>query len=414
MIVSARLARLPALAAGLLLAFAGVADAQQQKGPRQSPRAPRPPAVQAAPANPLQPDTTARQAIIADFATGTVLFEKNADERMPPSSMSKIMTAYVVFQALKKGDLRLDDEMTVSERAWRIQGSKMFVPLGERVKVEDLLRGMIIQSGNDACIVLAEGIAGSEEAFAERMNAVAKEIGLTGSNFRNASGWPDRDHWMTARDLMVLSRRLITDFPEHYRFYAEKEFTYGKDEKGVPIKQGNRNPLLYKNTGADGVKTGHTDEAGYGLTASAVREGRRVIMVMNGWQTMRIRAEEGERMIDWAFREYGTYTVFKAGQPVDKAEVWLGQLPNVALVTGEEATITIPRRLRPQLEAKIAFDSPVAAPIAKGQRIGTVTLTVPDRAPVEVALVADADVERLGFTGRIAATLSHYVFGAKK
>jgi D-alanyl-D-alanine carboxypeptidase (penicillin-binding protein 5/6) len=417
MIVTARFPRLLALASGLLLALAGGADAQQQQRGQKQPPAraqQRPPAVQPTPANPLQPDTTARQAIVADFATGTVLFEKNADERMPPSSMSKIMTAYVVFQALKKGDLKLDDELTVSERAWRMQGSKMFVPLGERVKVEDLLRGMIIQSGNDACIVLAEGIAGSEEGFAERMNAVAREIGLTASNFRNASGWPDRDHWMTARDLMILARRLITDFPEYYRFYAEKEFTYGKDEKGVPIKQGNRNPLLYKNTGADGIKTGHTDEAGYGLTASAVREGRRVVTVMNGWQSMRIRAEESERMIDWAFREYGTYTVFKAGQPVDKAEIWLGKLPSVGLVAGEEAAITIPRRLRPQLEAKVAFDSPVPAPIAKGQRMGTVTLTVPDRAPVEIPLLADVEVERLGFTGRIAATLSHYVFGAKK
>ena len=279
-------------------------------------------------------ETPAKAAIIIDLRTGSVLFEKNADERMPPSSMSKIMTAYVVFQALKKGDLRLDDQLVVSERAWRIQGSKMFVPLGERVKVEDLLRGMIIQSGNDACIVLAEGLAGSEEAFAERMNVVARDLGLTGSNFRNASGWPDPQHYTTARDLMTLARRLILDYPELYKFYAEKDFTYGKDEKGVPIKQGNRNPLLYKNTGADGIKTGHTEEAGYGLTASAVREGRRVITVMNGWASMRIRAEESERLMDWAFREFGTYTVFKAGQPVDKAEVWLGQQQTVPLVAG--------------------------------------------------------------------------------
>ena len=410
------------LAVGLLVALAAVAEAQQAPSrapqrPQQqgaAPRTQRPPAPPPQANDPLRPDTTARQAIIADFTTGMVLFEKNADERMPPSSMSKIMTAYVVFQALKKGDLKLDDQLVVSERAWRIQGSKMFVPLGERVKVEDLLRGMIIQSGNDACIVLAEGLAGSEEAFAERMNVVARDIGLTASNFRNASGWPDPQHYTTARDLMILARRLIMDFPELYKFYAEKDFTYGKDEKGVPIKQGNRNPLLYKNTGADGIKTGHTEEAGYGLTASAVREGRRVITVMNGWASMKIRAEESERLMDWAFREFGTYTVFKAGQPVDKADVWLGEQQQVALVVGEDAAITMPRRLRPQLEAKVVFDAPLPAPVTKGQRVGSVVISAPERTPVEVPLLADADVPRLGFTGRIAATLSHYVFGAKK
>src|SRR5262245_46738062 len=289
-----------ALAAAFLL-LAGAADAQQRTAPRG--QRPAPQAAPAAPVNPLVPDTSARQVIIADFTTGTVLFEKNADERMPPSSMSKIMTAYVVFQSLKKGDMRLDDQLPVSERAWRIQGSKMFVPLGERVKVEDLLRGMIIQSGNDACIVLAEGIAGSEDAFAERMNMVAKQIGLTGSNFRNASGWPDPQHYMTARDLMIVARRLIADFPEYYKFYSEKEFTYGKDEKGVPIRQGNRNPLLYKNTGADGVKTGHTDDAGYGLTASEIRDGRRVIMVLIGLPGLRAAELWSGRLRAGPYRE---------------------------------------------------------------------------------------------------------------
>jgi rare lipoprotein A (peptidoglycan hydrolase) len=226
---------------------------RQQPAPQQAApaRQPAPP-----PSNPLIPETSARQAIIADATTGTVLFEKSADDRMPPASMSKIMTAYVVFDALKRGDIKMDDTLPVSERAWRMQGSKMFVPLGERVRIDDLLRGMIIQSGNDACIVLAEGLAGSEEAFAERMNQIARAIGLTGSNFRNSSGWPDPDHYMTARDLMILGERLIENFPEYYKIYAERDFTYGKDEKGVPIKQGNRNPLLYRNTGADGIKTG--------------------------------------------------------------------------------------------------------------------------------------------------------------
>lgn len=389
---------------------------QAQQRPRQQPPAPaaqQPARQPTPPSNPLIPETSARQAIIADATTGTVLFEKNSDERMPPSSMSKIMTAYVVFDALKRGDIKMDDTLPVSERAWRMQGSKMFVPLGERVRIDDLLRGMIIQSGNDACIVLAEGLAGSEEAFAERMNQIGRAIGLTASNFRNSSGWPDPDHYMTARDLLILGERLIENFPEYYKIYAERDFTYGKDEKGVPIKQGNRNPLLYRNTGADGIKTGHTEQAGYGLTASAVRENRRVVMVVNGWPSMKARAEESERLLEWAFREFGTYVVFKAGQPVDKAPVWLGKVPEVSLVPTRDVAVTIPRRLRPQLDAKVSFDSPIPAPIMKGQVVGNVTLTVPDRPPASFPLTVDADVEKLGFTGRIAATVSHYVLGRR-
>ncbi len=402
----------------LLLAAAIDAEAQQQQRPRAQPAAaPAQPTPAARPAQPpapsLIPETSARQAIIADATTGTVLFEKNADERMAPSSMSKIMTAYVVFDALKRGDMKLEDSLPVSERAWRMQGSKMFVPLGERVRIDDLLRGMIIQSGNDACIVLAEGIAGSEEAFAERMNALAKQIGLTGSNFRNSSGWPDPDHYMTARDLMILGQRLIADFPELYRLYAERDFTYGKDEKGKPIKQGNRNPLLYKSTGADGIKTGHTEQAGYGLAAAAQRDGRRVVMVLNGWPSMKARAEESERLLEWAYREFATYVLFKAGQPVDKASVWLGKDQTVGLVSTRDVAITIPRRLRPQIDVKVSFDAPVPAPIQQGQRIGSVVISVPERASVEYPLTAETDVERLGFGGRVTATLSHYVFGRK-
>ncbi|MBL8700192.1 MAG: D-alanyl-D-alanine carboxypeptidase [Alphaproteobacteria bacterium] len=420
MVVSLPVNLRPAIALAAVLAVVSAlpleAAAQQRaRQPAPAPAAQQPAAkpAPAPPANPLQPESSARQVIIADASTGTVLYEKNADERMPPSSMSKIMTAYMVFDALKRGDLKLDDTLPVSERAWRMQGSKMFVPLGDRVKVDDLLRGMIIQSGNDACIVLAEGLAGSEEAFAERMNATARRIGLTGSNFRNSSGWPDPDHYMTARDLMTLSQRLIADFPEYYRYYSERDFTYGKDEKGTPIKQGNRNPLLYKNTGADGIKTGHTEQAGYGLTASAVRENRRVVMVVNGWQSMRARAEESERLLEWAYREFGTYVVFKAGQPVEKADVWLGKEPNVALTSPQDIAVTIPRRLRQQIDARVVFDAPVPAPIEQGQRIGSVIVTVPERPAAEFPLYASAPVEKLGFGGRVAATFSHYVFGRK-
>ncbi|MFY7780430.1 MAG: D-alanyl-D-alanine carboxypeptidase family protein, partial [Tagaea sp.] len=225
----------------------------QQAQPRQA--QPAPPQRQAVPARPVNsdamPEITARQAIVLDYQTGFVMFERNADDRMPPSSMSKIMTAYMVFKAIKEGRMSLEDTLPVSERAWRMQGSKMFVPLGGRVKVEDLIRGMIVQSGNDACIVLAEALAGTEEAFAEQMNVEARRLGLTASNFRNATGWPDPDHYTTARDLATLARRVIDDHPEFYRYYREVEFVYGRDERtGREIRQGNRYPLLYRNIGA--------------------------------------------------------------------------------------------------------------------------------------------------------------------
>ena len=253
-VIAARIAAAAMLA--FSTAFVAPADAQQRRtkqAPAQTQQQQQQQPAPQADAGSQTLQTTARQAIIIDFQTGAVLFEKNSDERMAPSSMSKIMTTYMVFKEIKEGRLSLSDEFTVSEKAWRIQGSKMFVPLGGKVKVEDLIRGVIIQSGNDACIVLAEGIAGSEQAFAERMNDEAKRLGLTGSNFRNASGWPDPEHYMTTRDLAILAMHLIKDDPEHYKYYSEKDFTYGTDEKGTPIKQGNRNPLLYKNTGADGI-----------------------------------------------------------------------------------------------------------------------------------------------------------------
>jgi serine-type D-Ala-D-Ala carboxypeptidase (penicillin-binding protein 5/6) len=406
-----------ALAGLFVLAFAADAFAQQQQQQRRSRQAPAQPpaAAAAAPAqNSAVLETTARQAIILDFKTGKVLYEKNADQRMPPSSMSKIMTAYMAFKALKENRLQLDSMLPVSQRAWRIQGSKMFVMVGTQVKVEDLLRGMIIQSGNDACIVLAEGLAGSEEAFAEQMTVEARKIGLTGSNFRNASGWPDPDHYTTARDLAILSQRLIADFPEYYKYYAELDFTYGTDDKGKPIKQGNRNPLLYKNTGADGIKTGHTDDAGYGLTASAVRDGRRIIGVFNGWQSMRIRAEESERMMEWAFREWGTYALFKKGDAIDKADVWLGTKPTVQLLAPQDIDLTIPRRFRPQLKVVASFDSPIAAPIAPGQEIGRLVVTAPGMETMQMPLVADTGVERLGLAGRMNAALAYLLWGAGK
>jgi len=405
------IARIVLAASMSLLAAAALAQTPAQQRQQRPAAAPARPAV-----NPdAMPEITARHAIAIDYHTGFVMFERAADERMPPSSMSKIMTAYMVFEALKAGQLSLEDTLPVSERAWRMQGSKMFVPLNGRVKVDDLIKGMIVQSGNDACIVLAEALAGSEEAFAERMNAVAKRMGLDNSNFRNSTGWPDPEHYTTARDLAKLARRVIDDHPEYYAYYKQPSFTFGRDDRtGREITQGNRNPLLYRPIGADGIKTGHTEAAGYGLTASAVRDGRRVIAVFNGWASMRLRAEESERMIDWAFREFQTYKIFSAGQEVDRVDVWLGQKASVPLLAAQDVAITMPRRMRNQLQAKIVYDSPAPAPILQGQTLGRVNLTAPGLQPMEIPLVAQEGVDRLGVSGRLGAAVNYLMFGAKK
>ncbi len=351
-------------------------------------------------------ETQAEEAFLVDFDTGAVLLNKNGDQRMPPSSMSKMMTAYMVFDRLGDGRLSLDDKLTVSEKAWRKGGSKMFVEVGNQVRVEDLLRGVIIQSGNDACIVLAEGLAGSEEAFAEQMTARAREMGLTGSNFVNATGWPDDNHYVTARDLATLARHIIVDHPEYYHYYSEKEFTW------ADIRQGNRNPLLYRNIGADGLKTGHTEAAGYGLTASAVQNGRRLILVVNGLPSVQARADESDRLISWGFREFNNYALFKAGDTVDEAAVWLGAEDSVPLVLAEDLTVTLPRSDRNGMQVSVVYDSPIPAPIPAGQEIAKLRVSWPGGVPVEVPLQAGEDVEQLGPFGRIAASIKFLLLGS--
>ncbi len=354
-------------------------------------------------------DIKARSYILMDFQTGTVLDAKDADRRMPPSSMSKLMTAYLTFEALKSGKLSLDDQLTVSRSAWQIggaatDGSTMFLDPNSRVKVEDLLRGMIIQSGNDACIVLAEGLAGSEQAFAKEMNAKAKELGLTGSNFVNSTGLPDDAHYMTPRDLAILAKNLITEFPEYYALYSETSFTYNK------ITQGNRNPLLYRvGSGADGLKTGHTSAAGYGLTASATRGGRRLILVSNGMDSIRDRDEETSKLLDWGFREFTNRELFKAGEVVTDAEVWLGDAPSIPLVITRDVTITVPRGTGRVLDVKVVYQGPLPAPIAKDAEIAKVVIVARDLQAIEVPLRAGAAVGRLGFVGRLKAA-AEYIF----
>ncbi len=344
-----------------------------------------------APARAYTVDTAAKQAIIIDATTGQVLFEKNADERMPTSSMSKTMTIYMVFEALKDGRLKLDTELPVSEKAWRMQGSKMFVEVGKTVKVEDLIRGVIVQSGNDATIVLAEGLAGTEESFGSAMTAKAHELGMEESRFVNASGWPDPNHYSTARDLSTLALHLVKDFPDYYKYYAETVFEWHG------IKQPNRNPLLYRNIGADGIKTGHTEAAGYGLIGSGARDGRRVVMVLNGMESDKQRAEESARLLDWGLRDFDNVSFFKPGETVEDAVVVMGVAKTVPLVVEQEIFVTVPKYSRDKIQVQAAYQGPLQAPIEKGQEIGKLIITIPDRQPIQLPLKAGADVKKLGF-----------------
>ncbi|MFD2262575.1 D-alanyl-D-alanine carboxypeptidase family protein [Lacibacterium aquatile] len=391
------------------------AEAQQKPPAKPATQPQKPAAKPAMPPPPPAPtvdargfpliETGAEFAYIIDATTGAVLLDKNGSQRMYPSSMTKIMTAYLVFEKLKKGELKLEDELTVSEKAWRMGGSKMFIEVGTRVKILDLLHGAVISSGNDACVALAEGLAGSEEAFAEQMTRKARELGMMDTNFRNASGWPDPDHWTTSHDLAVLAYATIRDFPDLYQMYADRQFTFNG------IKQDNRNPLLASLAGSDGLKTGHTEIAGYGLTASAVREGRRLIMVINGLKSMRDRAQESERLMSWAFREFDNYALFKPGDVVEEVPVWLGQAKTVPVSVQQQSVVTLPRRLRKDMQVSVKYESPVKAPVQQGQEIGQLVVTTPNLPPIQLPLVAAQSVGELGLFGRVGAAVNHFVLG---
>ena len=351
-------------------------------------------------------DTAAREALLVDFDTGTVLLERGADKAVPPASMSKLMTVYMVFQRLRDGRLTLDDTLPVSEKAWRTGGSKMFVEVDTEVSVEDLLRGIVVQSGNDACVVVAEGLSGSEAAFADEMNREAREIGLLDSHFTNASGLPDPAHVMSPRDLAHLTRLLIVEFPELFPYFAETSFSFGG------IEQNNRNPLLYADLGADGMKTGYTEAAGYSLAATASRGGRRLILVLTGLESARARAQEAERALGWAFRETRNHTVFAAGEEVTAADVWMGAGETVPLILEHDLKVTLPRAYSGALGATVTLDSPVPAPVAAGAPVATLRLEALEFGTVEAPLVAGADVDRAGPFGRLLSMLAWFVFGS--
>ena len=350
-------------------------------------------------------EISAREAILVDETTGTILYRKNADAPTEPSSMTKLMTVYLLFEKLASGTLALDDTLPVSEKAWRKGGSKMFVEVGDSVTVEDLLRGIVVQSGNDASIVVAEGLSGSEGEFGELMTQRARELGMNNTTFRNSSGWPEEGHVTTVADLALLASRTIRDFPQYYHYYAETEFTYNG------IHQSNRNPLLYSGVRADGLKTGYTRAAGYGLTASAVRGDRRLILAVNGFESATARARESQAIIEWGFREYDTYHLLGSGEEVGTARVWLGDSDTVPLVLADDLVVTLPRSARDSLGVRIVYEGPVPAPIGEGQEIARLVIEAPGVNTVEQPLLAGSDVGKPSLLLRMATVLGYLIFG---
>ncbi|WP_294925690.1 D-alanyl-D-alanine carboxypeptidase family protein [uncultured Paracoccus sp.] len=343
-------------------------------------------------------DTNARAAWVYDMATGTVLMEKNSDQALPPASMSKLMTLYMLFEALEEGRVQMDTRFPVSTKARQMQGSTMFLNENDRPTVEELIKGIVVLSGNDACVVVAEGLSGTEEAFARQMTERGRTIGLTQSTFMNASGWPAPGHVMSARDLGILSLRLIEDFPDLYPYFAMKEFPF---DNRAPANRFNRNPLLNLGIGADGLKTGHTREAGYGLAASATQGDRRIVFVVNGLADERSRAEESERIVNWAFRQFTMRTVIPQGEIVTEAPVWLGNRSKVGLTTEEGVRVLIPAGAQSGVTAEAVYHGPLDAPLAAGTRVGDLVVKVPGAGESRVPLIVSSDVEAAGVVGRM-------------
>ena len=352
-------------------------------------------------------NTTASQAIIYDYETKTVIFEKNSKELVSPSSMSKIMTIYYLFKKLKDGEIKLTDEFKVSKKAWKKGGSKMFVNVGESVKVEDLIRGIIVQSGNDACIVVAEAISGSEELFAEELNLLGQEIGLKNSNFTNSTGWPDPEHLMTAEDLLTLTIRTIEDFPEYYHYYAEKEFTYSN------IKQNNRNPLLYSNIESDGLKTGHTSLGGYGIVVSIKQNNRRLILVLNGLKSSKERAKESERLSKIIINQYFNYLISEEDKIIKNLNVWGGKKKYVGAVPNQKIIVTIPKKVKNNLKMIVKYKLPLTAPIYKDKPIAELIVMKNDTNAVlsKFDLYPEVDVEKSSFLAKIYYNFKYLIFG---
>ncbi|GFE52408.1 D-alanyl-D-alanine carboxypeptidase [Roseobacter cerasinus] len=350
-------------------------------------------------------DTQATSAFVIDQTTGTVLLNKNADEPLPPASMSKLMTLYMAFEAVRRGKadggLDLNEELLVSEHAQSFGGSSMFLRSGERVSVEDLIRGIIVLSGNDACVVIAEALSpdGTEYGFARLMTQRAQQLGMTNSTFVNSSGWPQAGHLMSMRDLALLADRLISDFPEFYPLFAETEFEF---DNRVPSNKRNRNPVLTMGIGADGLKTGHTEEAGYGLTGSAKQGDRRVIFVISGLDSVRTRAQESQAIVNWAFRQFAMRPLAEEGEQFAQASVWMGSEPTVGLVAAQDISVLMPALAAREIEGEVVYTGPLSAPIAKGDQLAELVFTLEGLPETRLPLVADRDIAEGGFVSRIS------------
>ena len=330
-----------------------------------------------------------------DYDSGYIITSQNADERMEPASLTKMMSSYVISSELKKGTLALDEKVKISEKAWRMPGSRMFVEVGSSVTVEQLLRGMIIQSGNDATVALAQHVAGSEDAFASMMNQHAERLGMVNTHFVNSTGLPHADHYTTAHDLAILARALIRDFPEHYEWYSEREYKYNK------IKQKNRNDLLWRDSSVDGIKTGHTESAGYCLVASAKRKNMRLISVVLGTHSEKARANESQKLLTYGFRFFETHRLYTAHEPLTTVRVWKGDTEQLPLGLNEDLYVTIPRGQYKNLDANMSINAEITAPVQDGQNLGTVNIRLGDQSYAERRLVALQAVQPGGFMHRL-------------
>ena len=352
-------------------------------------------------------------AILQDYLSGEILYEKDPDQKIYPASMTKIMTTIIAFDLIQKGDLSLDDKFLVTENAWRLSKSgysSMFIMVGDEVSVENLLKGIIIASGNDACVALAEGIAGSEEQFAIMMTAKAKEIGMTNSNFSNSSGIDHINNYSTVRDILIMSNYLIKNFPENYHYYAEKDFTWNRTG-GDPIKQGNRNPLLYKNIGADGIKTGHLAVAKYSLAASIFKNNRRFISVGSGFETKNSRSKQSLKLLIWALTNFDTINIAKTNEKFDSLNVWLGKKDKIDVHTKEDIYKTIPKARKKYLKGIILYNGPILAPIKKDDIVGKFQIFYKEDLINEYNLYASEDIKKVNILSRILKSINFIVWG---
>ena len=354
---------------------------------------------------PAPPQLAASAYLLLDADTGEVLVEHNADQQLPPASLTKMMTSYIVSSEVYSGNMAADDDVNISVKAWKMGGSKMFVREGTRVPVEDLLRGVIVQSGNDASVALAEHVAGSESAFADVMNQQAALLGMNNTHFMNATGWPAEGHLTTARDLSLLARALINDFPSHYKLYSEKYFKYNG------INQPNRNRLLFRDSSVDGLKTGHTDEAGYCLVASAKKNNMRLVSVVMGTRSDAARAAESQKLLAYGFRYYQTHKLYSAGDKLSESRVWGGTAKSVSLGIAEDLYLTIPRGSADQLQANMHIDDVIKAPFKSGHELGNLTVSLNGEELVNTSLIAIEGVEEAGLFSRLWDAIKLFVLG---